>query len=51
MLLKWTRDNIRYFNGDPGRVTIFGNSVGGFSVSFQMISPMARGNILQPTIL
>uniref|UniRef100_A0A8W7Q461 carboxylesterase n=1 Tax=Anopheles coluzzii TaxID=1518534 RepID=A0A8W7Q461_ANOCL len=43
MVLRWVKKNIRAFGGDPNRVTIFGESVGGSSVQFQMISPLSRG--------
>jgi len=41
--LRWVRDNIAQFGGDPGNVTIVGESAGGWSVCFQLASPSAQG--------
>ncbi len=41
--LSWVRANIAAFGGDPGNVTIFGESAGGMSVVALMASPLARG--------
>lgn len=41
--LRWVRTNIGAFGGDPGNVTIAGESAGGLSVMYLLASPMARG--------
>jgi para-nitrobenzyl esterase len=41
--LEWVRDNISNFGGDPGNVTIFGESGGGAKVSTLMGMPAAKG--------
>jgi para-nitrobenzyl esterase len=43
LALRWVRDNIREFGGDPGNVTIFGESGGGAKVSALMAVPAAKG--------
>lgn len=41
--LEWVRDNISRFGGDPGNVTIFGQSGGGAKVSTLLAMPGAKG--------
>lgn len=41
--LEWIKRNISKFGGDPDRVTIFGESAGGISVSMLCASPLAKG--------
>ncbi|WP_137725722.1 carboxylesterase/lipase family protein [Prescottella subtropica] len=41
--LEWVRDNIAAFGGDPGEVTLFGESSGGGSITTLMTVPRAEG--------
>ena len=41
--LRWVQDNVAAFGGDPGSVTIYGESAGGSSVCDQIASPTAAG--------
>lgn len=41
--LRWVRDNISAFGGDPQNVTIFGESAGGMSVCAHLASPLSAG--------
>src|SRR5699024_3475016 len=49
LALKWIRDNIRAFGGNPNQVTIMGESAGGWSVGFHILSPASR-NLFQNAI-
>src|SRR5450759_1966987 len=41
--LKWVNKNINGFGGDPGRVTVFGQSSGAESIQYLLVSPPAKG--------
>jgi para-nitrobenzyl esterase len=42
-VLEWVRDNVGGFGGDPGNVTVFGESGGGAKISTLLAMPPARG--------
>ncbi|KAL3282162.1 hypothetical protein HHI36_005357 [Cryptolaemus montrouzieri] len=43
LALKWVNKNIKYFNGDPEKVTIFGNSAGATCSQLHIVSPLSKG--------
>ncbi|XP_062598078.1 bile salt-activated lipase-like [Saccostrea cucullata] len=43
LALKWIKNNIDDYGGDLSKITIFGESAGGFSVNFQMLIPRNKG--------
>lgn len=43
MALKWVKENISAFGGDPEKVMVFGQSAGGISTRMLLTSPAAKG--------
>jgi len=48
--IDWVRGNIEAFGGDPGNITIFGQSAGGMSVRCLLASPLAAGKVQRAII-
>ncbi|KAF9960536.1 hypothetical protein BGZ70_008574 [Mortierella alpina] len=49
--LEWIRDHIQTFGGDPGRVTMMGESAGGASISYLQLIPECRGLFYRAILL
>lgn len=43
LILQWIQENVQHFGGDPNSVTVFGESAGGASGTYLMMSPLAKG--------
>ena len=49
--IRWAKENIAHFGGDPGNITIGGQSAGGGSVCAQLTSPLTEGLFQKAVIL
>ena len=49
--LRWVKRNIRAFGGDPGNVTLAGESAGGASVCMQLIAPQESAGLFEKAII
>lgn len=47
LALKWVKENIKYFGGDPDQITIMGQSAGAVSVGYILLSEKSKGRYFQ----
>ena len=45
-IIRWVKDHICHFGGDPESITIFGESAGGASVELHMLSAHSKGTLI-----
>ena len=45
LAMKWVNRNIKYFNGDPSKVTIHGHSAGAIDAALHLLSDLTKGII------
>jgi len=43
LALRWVKDNIDVFGGDPNSITLFGESAGAASIGLHTVSPLSKG--------
>lgn len=51
LALKWVKKYIKYFGGNPNRITVMGQSSGGAMVSSLLVSPLVPSNLFQQMIV
>lgn len=51
LAIKWIKQNIKYFGGNPRKITIFGQSSGAAMVSSLLVSPLVPNNLFQQIII
>jgi hypothetical protein len=47
LAMRWVKDNVAAFGGDPEKITIFGESAGGASAQLHMMSPLSKGRTFE----
>jgi len=50
LAIEWVKDNIKDYGGNPDSITIFGQSAGSISATFQMLSPLNNNTLFQRVI-
>lgn len=51
LALKWVKQNIKYFGGNPNKITVAGQSSGGAMASSLLVSPLVPPNLFQQMII
>lgn len=51
LVLKWVNRNIRWFGGNPNKITVMGQSSGAAMVSSLLLSPLVPANLFQQMII
>ncbi|GBM53520.1 Acetylcholinesterase [Araneus ventricosus] len=50
LAMKWVKENIHYFGGDPNKISLFGESAGAISISLHLVAPLSR-NLFKRAIM
>lgn len=51
LALKWVKNNIKHFGGNPNKITVAGQSSGGVLISSLLLSPLVPSNLFQQMII